>query len=56
MEVKQELRLTTLKLAKSDSRTEELNDEEVDLKASLAVKRQMVEEMQKKLEDLEIEN
>ena len=55
MSVKEEFQLTTIKLAKNDSRIAKLNGKVVGQKASLAVKKQMVEEMHK-VGSLETEN
>ena len=51
----EELKRTSRKLATSDAKIAELNEEIVDQKASLAVK-MMVEELQLKVAELELEN
>ena len=54
--VKEELRITCLKLAESDSKLEEPREQLSDRKAALEVKRRMVEDLHIRVTELETEN
>ena len=56
MAAQEELKLTCRKLATSEAKITELNEELIDKKASLDVKKMMIEELQSRVAELELEN